>query len=102
MAQTTQADRSAAAKKAAATRERNQQRKRSATAGRKAASTTQARAAGKAADQARTEAKGAFGALTSGVRSAARLTGTATLFAAKAVATRAGVIEEQHSKQRSK
>ena len=47
------ADRSAAAKKAAATRQRNQAKAKSQSAGTKAAATRQGKAAGQAADQAK-------------------------------------------------
>lgn len=84
----TKADRSAAAKKAAATRERNQQRTQSEVAGKKAASTRQMHAAEGAADQARRRAKQAGSGVLSGGKTAARLTGIAAREATKAVATR--------------
>ncbi|HWF52726.1 MAG TPA: hypothetical protein VG294_18930 [Solirubrobacteraceae bacterium] len=84
MAQT-KADRSAAAKKAAATRERNRSRAQSEAAGKKAAGTRQSRAAGQAASQAKRAAGGAV----SGAASAVRLAGNAAKQAGKAAATKA-------------
>ena len=57
MAQT-KADRSAAAKKAAATRERNRKKAGSQTAGKKSAATSQTKKAGQAGKQARSAASG--------------------------------------------
>ncbi len=83
MPQTTKADRSAAAKKAAATRARNQERQRSQTAGKRAAETRQKRAVEASAGQAKKAAKGAFsGALTS-----VRFAGEAVKQAGKVAAT---------------
>jgi hypothetical protein len=73
MAQT-KADRSTAGKKAAATRQRNQQKQRAQTGGTKAAASRQGRAAGQAAGQA----KRAAGGVLSGAKSAARAAGEAT------------------------
>ena len=69
MAQT-KADRSAAAKKAAATRERNQKKARSQSAGTKAAATRQGKAAGQAAGQARRAAGGVVSATKKAVGAA--------------------------------
>jgi hypothetical protein len=83
MPQTTKADRSAAAKKAAATRARNQERERSQAAGKRAAETRQKRAVEASAGQAKKAAKGAFsGALTS-----VRFAGEAVKQAGKVAAT---------------
>ena len=83
MAQT-KADRSAAAKKAAATRERNKVRSESQTRGTKAASTRQGNAAAESLDQAKRAAGSAIGGLTS----AAKAAGNAAKEAGKSVATR--------------
>ena len=85
MATRTKADRQAAAKKAAATRKRNQVRARSQQQGHKAASTRQKREAASALDQATSTAKGAVTSLGS----AGKLVGTAALKASKSVANRA-------------
>jgi hypothetical protein len=95
MAQQTKADRSAAAKKAAATRQREAQRERSQTAGTKAASTRQARDAGHAADQAGRTARGIVTGAVNGAKTVARLSGVAAVEAGKAVATRARLNREQ-------
>ena len=71
MAQT-KADRSAAAKKGAATRERNRKKAESEAAGKKAAGTRQQREAGESANQAKSAALGAV----SGAAAAARLAET--------------------------
>jgi hypothetical protein len=86
MATQTKADRQAAAKKAAATRERNQVKTRSQQAGKKAASTRQKNNAGDALGQAKSTAKGAV----TGLGNAAKLVGGAAIEAGKSVATRAG------------
>lgn len=85
MAQRTKADRQAAAKKAAATRQRNQVRARSQQQGHKAASTRQKNEAASALDQATSTAKGAVSSLGN----AGKLVGTAALKAGKSVANRA-------------
>jgi hypothetical protein len=76
------ADRSAAGKKAAATREREQKKEKSEAAGKKAAGTRQGRAAGEAAGQAKLAAGGAL----SGAKSAVRAAGSAAKQAGKAAA----------------
>ena len=81
----TKADRSAAAKKAAATRKRNQQRTKSSTAGTKAAGTRQGREAGSALGSA----KRAVGSAASSLRSAGESTGRAAKGAGKAASSRA-------------
>jgi hypothetical protein len=86
MAQT-KADRKAAAKKGAATRERNRTKAKSQKRGTKAASTRQGNAAAQSLDQAKRAAGGAIGGLTSAAKSA----GTAAVEAGKSVATRAKV-----------
>lgn len=87
MAQT-KADRQEAAKKAAATRERNQTRETSGTRGTKAAASRQANTASDSLAEAR---KGAEQAWT-GVSSAARSLGTAATEAGKSVLTRTKVL----------
>ena len=81
----TQADRSAAAQKAAVTRKRNHERAESQVAGKKAAGSRHENAA----KDALGDAQGAFGVAVGGVKSAARHVGDAALSAGKAVATRA-------------
>ena len=81
----TKADRTAAAKQAAATRERNRVRNESKTRGTKAASTRQ----GNAAAESLGQAKRAAGSAVGGVRSAAKSLGGATKSAGKSAATRA-------------
>ncbi len=78
------ADRSASAKKAAATRERNRQRAQSETSGKKAAATRQ----GNAASQAAGQAKRAAGAMVGAGKTAARAAGSAAKQAGKAAGTR--------------
>ena len=85
MATRTKADRQAAAKKAAATRRRNQVRARSQQQGHKAASTRQKNEAASALDQATSTAKGAV----TNLGNAGKLVGTAALKAGKSVANRA-------------
>jgi hypothetical protein len=80
---TTKADRSAAAKKAAATRARNQKRERSQTAGKRAAETRQKRDVEASAGQAKKAGKGAF----SGGVASARFAGEAVKKAGKVAAT---------------
>ena len=81
----TQADRKAAAKKGAATRERNRTKAKSQARGTKAASTRQGNAAVESLDQAKRAAGSAVGGLTS----AAKATGNAAVEVGKAVVTRA-------------
>jgi hypothetical protein len=81
------ADRKAAAKKGAATRERNRTKAKSQKRGTKAASTRQGNAAVQSLDQAKRAAGGAIG----GLGSAAKSVGTAAVEAGKSVATRAKV-----------
>lgn len=88
MAQATKADRSATAKKAAATRQRNQTRTRSAQAGKKAAGTRQRHAAEESAGQARGAAQGAL----NGAVSSARFAGDAVVQAGKFAASSVGSI----------
>jgi hypothetical protein len=85
MATQTKADRQAAAKKAAATRERNQVKARSRQAGHKAASARQRNEAASALDQAASRAKGAV----TGLGNAGKLVGTAALKLGKSLANRA-------------
>ena len=85
MATRTKADRQAAAKKAAATRQRNQVKARSRKQGHKAASTRQKNEAGSALDQATSTAKGAI----TGLGNAGKLVGSAAIKAGKSVANRA-------------
>ena len=84
MAQT-KADRQAAAKKAAATRRRNQVKAESRSRGKKAASTRQ----GNAAADSLKQAKRAGGAAVSGLTTAAKATGNAAKEAGKSVTSRA-------------
>jgi hypothetical protein len=93
MAQT-KGDRSAAAKKAAATRERNRSRAQSAAAGKKGAGTRQSRAAEEAASQA----KRAAGSAVSSATSALRLIGKAAKQAGKAAATKASGARDNQKK----
>jgi hypothetical protein len=81
----TKADRQEAAKKAAATRERNRIRSESQTRGTKAAATRQGNAAVESIDQA----KRAAGSAVGGVSTAAKSLGSAAVEAGKSVATRA-------------
>lgn len=85
MATQAKADRQAAAKKAAVTRQRNTQKTRSQQAGQKAASTRQKNQAAGTLDQARSKAKGAV----TGLGGAGKLAGTAAIQAGKSIATRA-------------
>jgi hypothetical protein len=87
MAQT-KADRQAAAKKAAATRQRNQVRNTSQNRGQKAASTRQANEAVASLDQAKRTAKSAV----SGIGTAAKYAGEAAKSAGKAAVTRAASV----------
>lgn len=84
----TKADRQEAAKKAAATRERNQTRNTSQTRGTKAAASRQTNNAGDSLAEARKSAGQAVG----GVKTAARHVGTAATEAGKSVLTRAKVL----------
>ena len=86
MAQT-KADRKAAAKKAAATRERNRTKAKSQVRGTKAASSRQSNAAADSLNQAKQAATGAV----SGLGTAAKRVGGAAVEAGKSVATRAKV-----------
>lgn len=81
------ADREAAGKKAAATRERNEQRGTSREAGRKAAATRQRNDAVKAAKRARKEAGNGLGQIVT----AGRSVGEAAVLAGRSVATRVGI-----------
>ena len=81
----TKADRQEAAKKAAATRERNRTRAESQTRGTKAAATRQSNAAAESIEQAKRAANGAVG----GVTTAAKSLGNAAFEAGKSVTTRA-------------
>ena len=81
----TKADRSAAAKKGAATRERNKIKKRSQARGTKAAASRQ----GNAAAESLNQAKRGVGAAVGGVRSAAEAAGKAAKEAGKSAVTRA-------------
>ena len=83
----TKADRQAAAKKAAATRERNQVKEQSQERGRKAGASRQRNAAANSLGQAKQAAGTAVGGLTS----TAKAVGEAAVQAGKSVATRAGV-----------
>jgi hypothetical protein len=94
MAQTTKADRSAAAKKAAVTRQRNQQRQESKVSGKKAASTRHAHAAQHDADRAWNQLERSARGVVNGTTSAARLAGSAAVSAGKSVATRVGVLRQ--------
>ena len=89
------ADRSAAGKKGAATRERNRKRVESEAAGKKAAGTRQSREAGESASQAKGAAKGAM----SGAASAVRLAGDAAKQGGKAVASKAGGEQRKRGKK---
>ncbi len=93
MAQT-KADRSAAAKKAAATRQRNQTRAQSRTKGKKAAATRQSHGAEQAASQATAQAKRAASGVVSGAKSAVRLAGIAAVQAGKAAVTRVSAADQ--------
>jgi hypothetical protein len=81
----TKSDRSAAAKKAAATRQRNQQQTRAQEAGKKAAGTRQRHEAGASAGQAKHAAKGAFGGAAASVRFAGEAVKQAGKLAASTV-----------------
>ena len=81
------ADNEAAGKKAAATRQRNEQREAAKDAGRKAAATRQRNDAIKTVKRARTEAEAGVDKLVA----AARSVGEATVLAVRAVATRVGL-----------
>jgi hypothetical protein len=94
MATQTKSDRSTAAKKAAATRQRNQQRATNKIGGRKAAATRQTHDAEQAADQAVRQVKRAARGVVSGATSAVRFSGVAATEATKAVATRVGLYQE--------
>jgi GNAT superfamily N-acetyltransferase len=83
MAQT-KADRQEAAKKAAATRERNKEREKSSERGTKGAATRQGNEARAGAQQAKQSASGAVG----GLKSAARSLGDAAKSAGKSASTR--------------
>jgi len=85
MAQTTKADRQEAAKKAAATRERNKIRKESEVRGTKAAASRQSNAALSGLEQARRTAESAAG----GFVTAAKQVGAAAGEAGKSAATHA-------------
>ncbi len=91
----TQADRSAAAKKAAATRERNQVRRRSQATGHRAASARQVHEAQGAAHEARRRAVGVFRGAVTGTRSAARFAAIAAVEVGKAAASRAKVLSDR-------
>ena len=80
----TKADRQAAAKKAAATRERNRAREASKERGTKAAATRQGNQAAESVDRAKQSARSAGGGLKSAVQSV----GDAAKQAGKSVATR--------------
>jgi hypothetical protein len=82
----TKADRSAAAKKAAATRQRNAQRTESHVAGKRAASTRQGQQAHRAAQQAQSSVS----SVVTGAKSAVKFAGRAAVETGKAIATRAG------------
>jgi hypothetical protein len=88
------ADRSAAAKKAAATRQRNQQRLQSQEAGRKSAITRQKRDAQESAHEAKKAAKGAL----RGVEASARFAGNAVVQAGKAAASSLGAGKKKAEK----
>jgi hypothetical protein len=87
MATQTQADRTAAGKKAAATRERNEKREASKEAGRKGVATRLVTEARENLDRARTEA----GKATSSVGNVAKSTGGAAYKAGRSVAARVGI-----------
>jgi hypothetical protein len=91
----TKADRTAAAKKAAATRERNQKRAASKVQGKKAASTRQQHEAQDALSQARRTVDRAFNGVFSATGKAVSLAGSAAVLAGKSIATRVGVLQEQ-------
>jgi hypothetical protein len=93
MAQT-KADRSAAAKKAAVTRERNRERAEAGVQGKKSAASRQA---GEARDSV-TQAKTAAGKAASSVVSAAKHAGDAARSAGKAVASQAGAAGRKGSR----
>jgi hypothetical protein len=84
MAPQTKADRQAAAKKAAATRERNRTRAESSQRGTKAAASAQSNRASANVDDAKHSANSAVG----GIVSAAKSLGDAAVQAGKSVATR--------------
>ncbi|MFN2613035.1 MAG: hypothetical protein ABR536_06680 [Solirubrobacterales bacterium] len=91
MTEQTKADRQAAAKKGAATRERNQVKSRSQEAGKNAAATRQKNEALAALDEAKSKAKGAL----SGLTSAGKLVGSAAVEAGKSAANRAGSVTKR-------
>ncbi len=84
MAQTTKADRQAAARKGAVTRQRNQAKARSQVAGQKAAASRQRNEAVDSLQRARSVASSSL----SGITKAARLAGDAAKWGAKSVASR--------------
>jgi hypothetical protein len=88
------ADRSAAAKKGAATRERNRKKAESEAAGKKAAGTRQGREAADSVNQAKRTARGAM----SGAASAVRLAGQAAKQGGKAVASKASSPQRKRGK----
>jgi hypothetical protein len=90
----TKADRTATAKKAAATRERNQKRAASKVQGKKAAATRQQHEAQDALEQARRTVDRAWNGVVSGTGKAVRLTGGAAVLAGKSIATRVGALQE--------
>ena len=87
MSTQTKADRVEAAKKAAATRERNQKREESKDAGRKGVATRLVTEARQNVDRARTEA----GKASSSVGNAAKATGGAAYKAGRSAAARVGL-----------
>lgn len=84
------ADRSAAAKKAAATRKRNQQKGENSESGKKAAATRQGNKASENLDEAKQSAGGALAGLTG----AAKSVGDAATSAGKSVANRLGTLRK--------
>jgi hypothetical protein len=104
MAQT-QADRSAAAQKAAVTRKRNAQKTESEIAGKKAAGTAQQRDAKQSLSEARNAVGGAISSLTpdvggavSGLRTAAGHVSDAVVAATKAARTRSEAAEQEETR----
>jgi hypothetical protein len=86
----TKADRQAAAKKAAATRQRNAQKARSEASGQKAASTRQARAATSSLDEARRALGSIPSSLVDSVTTVAKAVTTAVREGVKALISRVG------------
>lgn len=91
-------ERSAAAKKAAATRQRNQERARAQEAGKKAAETRQRNAASEAAGQSVKQARSATKGAASGLAASARMAGDAVKLAGRAASNTVSRARNQREK----